>query len=263
VAKGVTLPYLDQGPEGAPAVVLLHGLGDSMRSFEPVLEHLPRSLRAVAPTLRGHGDADRPATGYLPQDHVSDLAALLDAIGIADSVIAGHSSGSQIAQLFALTHPDRVRGLVLIAAPGPRPDPGLAAPMTAAIAALTDPIDDAWLRGFADTTVGAELPAAFSSVVFEEARKVPARVYQALWPGIRDFDIASSLHRITAPALLVWGDQDRVPVATREAQEALLAALPDARLLVYERTGHSPHWQHPRRFAMDLAAFVEEVFAAG
>ena len=57
---GLILPYLDQGPANAPAVVLLHGIADSGHSFEPVMAHLPRTLRILALTQRGHGDASIP-----------------------------------------------------------------------------------------------------------------------------------------------------------------------------------------------------------
>src|SRR5215218_9009180 len=68
LATGVTLPYVEQGdPTGVP-VVLLHGITDSWRSYEPVLPYLPDSIHAFAPTQRGHGDSDRPATGYRFED---------------------------------------------------------------------------------------------------------------------------------------------------------------------------------------------------
>ena len=61
LSTGVTLPYVEQGdPDGVP-VILLHGVTDSWRSFEPVLPHLPPSIHAFALTQRGHGDADRPS----------------------------------------------------------------------------------------------------------------------------------------------------------------------------------------------------------
>ena len=64
LSTGVTLPYVEQGdPAGVP-VLLLHGYTDSWRSFEDTLAHLPDSIHAIALTQRGHGDADRPATGY-------------------------------------------------------------------------------------------------------------------------------------------------------------------------------------------------------
>src|SRR3712207_4230490 len=89
--NGVKLPYVEQGdPSGVP-VVLLHGVTDSWRSFEPVLPHLPASIHAYALTQRGHGDAERPASGYRPQDLAADVAAFMDALGLESAVIVGHS----------------------------------------------------------------------------------------------------------------------------------------------------------------------------
>src|SRR3712207_1329643 len=97
---GVTLPYVEQGdPAGVP-VLLLHGYTDSWRSWEPVLPSLPGSVRAVAPTQRGHGDAGRPASGYGPHDFAADLAAFVDALGLGPAVVAGTSMGSIVAQRF-------------------------------------------------------------------------------------------------------------------------------------------------------------------
>lgn len=63
---GVSIPYVDQGGSDGVTVVLIHGLGDSLRSYEPVQAHLPEGMRTLVPSLRGHGDADRPQRGYTP-----------------------------------------------------------------------------------------------------------------------------------------------------------------------------------------------------
>jgi pimeloyl-ACP methyl ester carboxylesterase len=68
LASGVTLRYVEQGDRSGVSVLLLHGFTDSWRSFELVLPHLPTSIRAVALTQRGHGDADRPAAGCRTRD---------------------------------------------------------------------------------------------------------------------------------------------------------------------------------------------------
>ena len=110
----VTLQYVEQGdPSGVPEV-LLHGVTDSWRSFEPVLPHLPESIHAFALTQRGHGDADRPASGFRPRDFAADLAAFMDALDHGQAVIVGHSMGSYAAQRFAMDHPGRTLGLVLV-----------------------------------------------------------------------------------------------------------------------------------------------------
>ena len=114
LSTGVMLPYVEQGDHAGVPVMLLHGFTDSWRSFEPVLPHLPASIRAFALTQRGHGDADRPATGYLFGDFAADVAAFMDAVGIAQAVIVGTSMGSSVAQRFAIDFPERVLGLVLM-----------------------------------------------------------------------------------------------------------------------------------------------------
>src|SRR5918997_3538222 len=82
LATGVTLPYVEHGdPAGVPTV-MLHGYSDSSRSFELLLPQLPESIHAFALTQRGHGDADKPASGYRPEDYAADVAAFLDAMGV-------------------------------------------------------------------------------------------------------------------------------------------------------------------------------------
>src|SRR5687767_4157033 len=112
--NGIRLPYVEQGdPAGVP-MLLLHGFTDSWRLFEPVLPYLPASIRAFAVTQRGHGDADRPASGYHPQDFAADIAAFMDALQLERAIIVGHCMGSTIAQRFAIAYPERTLGLALL-----------------------------------------------------------------------------------------------------------------------------------------------------
>lgn len=76
--NGVTLRYAEHGKASGIPLLLLPGLGDSWRSFAPVLEFLPDSIRALALTQRGHGDADHPQKGYGFSDFAADLEALLE-----------------------------------------------------------------------------------------------------------------------------------------------------------------------------------------
>jgi non-heme chloroperoxidase len=99
------LEYFEQGdPDGVP-LVLLHGYSDSSYSYELLLAQLPESVHAYALTQRGHGDADRPLTGYSPEDHADDVRAFLDAMEVDAAVVVGHSGGSYSAQRFALDYP--------------------------------------------------------------------------------------------------------------------------------------------------------------
>lgn len=255
--SGLDLQYAEQGhPSGIP-VLFLHGLSDSLHSFQLVLPHLPDSLRAVVLTQRGHGDSARPATGYQYRDFAADVAAFMDALHVKEAVIVGHSLGSTIAQRFAIDHPGRTRGLVLVSSfaslansPAPRE-------LWEVVSQMEDPVDPAFVREFQESTLAQPVPEAFLETVVQESRKLPARVWRAVIEGSMQEDFSGELHNIEAPTLLVWGDQDgMVPQSDQEAQ---LAAVPDARLVVYSGAGHAVHWEEPERFASDLVSFVETI----
>src|SRR5918998_316319 len=73
LASGLTLSFAEQGDPSAPALVLLPGPTDSWLSYEPVLERIPLCIRAIAVSPRGHGDSDKPATGYRVEDFAADV----------------------------------------------------------------------------------------------------------------------------------------------------------------------------------------------
>jgi pimeloyl-ACP methyl ester carboxylesterase len=123
----VKLNIEQMGPtDGAPTVVCIHGgIIDTMASYyftlaAPLAE---AGLRVVMYDLRGHGRSGRPQSGYMLDDFVDDLAALLDEIGVSTPVyLVGNSMGGTIAYSFAARHPTRVAGMVIIESEPPGPD---------------------------------------------------------------------------------------------------------------------------------------------
>ena len=81
-----------------------------------MLAALPHSIRAIAITARGHGDAGKPASGYDAAQMAADVIAVMDALGIERAIVAGHSMGSWTARRVAATYPDRMLGVVLAGA---------------------------------------------------------------------------------------------------------------------------------------------------
>lgn len=254
LATGVTLDHLQQGDPSALPVVLLPGLSDSWRSFEPVLAELPPELRVLAVSQRGHGQSSCPLSGYRPRDYAGDVVAFLDALGIARAVLVGHSSSCVTARLVAAGHPRRTAGLVLIASPLRLQDSPAATEMAAVLDGLDDPVPVAFVREFVNSTVGPGVPPSFLDARVAEGRSVPARVWRETFRGLLEHDDGGSLSRVVAPTLLVWGDAD--DLVTRDDQDVLAAALTSAQLLVYTATGHSPHWEQPSRLAADATAFI-------
>jgi pimeloyl-ACP methyl ester carboxylesterase len=264
VIKSVELPtrarlsYVEQGdPFGVP-VLLLPGLGDSWRSFESVLHHLPESIRAFALTQRGHGDASHPSGGYRFHDFAADLTAFMEALHLEAAVVAAHSASGFFAQRFAIDHPERALGLVFIGCPATlRGHPGVQDAWDSTISKLTDPVDPGFVRETQRSALAQPVPEEFFETLVQEALKVPARVWKAAFEAFLEDDLSGELDKIKAPTLIVWGDRDAI--LSRSDQEALAEAIPGSRLVVYAGAGHSPHWEEPDRFASDLASFIENL----
>jgi pimeloyl-ACP methyl ester carboxylesterase len=249
----VRLHYAEAGaPDGEP-VLFLHGITDSWFSFAPVLPFLPLSLRALALSQRGHGDSERPPSGYTKPDFAADAVAFLDALGVARATVVGHSMGSAVAQHMAALYPERVSRLVLVGSYVTARSEDLLA-LSEEIQALADPVPGAFVRAFQHSTIHRPLPEAFVDAVVAESLKLPARVWQAAMAGTLDYDGARALRRIQAPTLILWGERD--VIFPRAQQDDLLALIPGATLRVYPETGHALHWEQPERFAREVAAFV-------
>ena len=260
LATGARLTYAEQGDPGGTPVLLLHGVTDSWRAFEPVLPHLPASLRAISLTQRGHGDSDKPESGYEIGDFAADAVALLDELGIERAVVVGHSMGAWVAEKVAAGHPERVTALVVAGAIGPVVPGSEVAEFGAELAVLEDPVPREVAHEFQVSTTERPLAASQLDVFVDESLKVPARVWRAAFDGFTRFDVAAALTSIVAPTLAVWGDCDAF--ASRADQDHLLARVPSARLRVYEGTGHAVHWEEPERFAADVAALAARVTEA-
>jgi non-heme chloroperoxidase len=255
---GVRLSYVEQGDRLGVPVLLLPGLGDSWRSFEPVLHHLPPSIRAFALTQRGHGDASHPAEGYRSHDFAADLTSFVDALKLGAAVIAAHSASGFVAQRFAIDHPERTLGLVFIGSPATlRGHSGAREAWDSTISKLTDPVEPGFVREIQESALTQPVPKEFFETLVQEALKVPARVWRDAFEGFLQDDLTGELDKIKAPTVIVWGDRDAI--LPRSDQEVLAGPIPGSRLVVYAGAGHSPHWEEPDRFASDLASFIEDL----
>ena len=258
LSSRMKLPYVEQGdPSGVP-LLLLHGYVDSWHSFDLVLPHLPESIRAIALTQRGHGDASHPATGYRTNDFTADLAAFMDALHLEAAIIAGGSSGGFVARRFAIDHPGRTLGVVLMGSPLTlRDKPGVLELWDSTISKLTDPVDPDFVREFQESTLARPVQQEFLDTIVQESLKAPARVWSATFEGLMEDDSSEELDKIKAPTLIIWGDQDAV--IPRSDQETLAAAIIGSRLVVYRGAGHALYWEEPDHIASDLVGFIEDI----
>lgn len=240
----VELPYAERGDRDGVPVVLLHGYVESWRSFELVLNRLPDWIHAFAPTLRGHPGAEEPESGYALADYNDDVTQFMDAIGVGAAVFVGGSSGGYIAQRLALDHPERVAGLVLSGCPRSlRETP----PILDAVFALEDPVDRDFVREFVASTVSDHVDGPFLERMVDDSCAVPAHVWKAALIGLIEAEPPTETGTIGAPTVVLWGEEDAF--LPRTEQEALVAAIPGARLVTFPGTGHIVHWERPAEVA--------------
>lgn len=113
---GARIAYsLHEAPKAdAPSVLLIHALAMDRSNWDSTVDLLSTSFHVLMPDLRGHGRSEGGDGPFSESRHAADLAAIVEAIGWDKVVVAGCSMGGDVALAFALDHPQRTRGLVLI-----------------------------------------------------------------------------------------------------------------------------------------------------
>jgi len=251
---GVNLQYAEQGSLTGTPVILLHGITDSWHSFESVLPFLPDNIHAFAISQRGHGDSDRPLTGYTPKDFAADIAEFIRMQDLKGAFIVGHSMGGMVAQQFALDYPELTKGVVInSSAASLKDNPGMPE-FYEQVLKLNDPMDKAFMDEFQKATLAKPIDPAYYNLLVAEGMKVPVRVFKAALTGLIEADYTKELKNIKAPVLIMWGTKDGF--FSKDNQQLLVKEIRDVRMLVYEGTGHALHWEEPARFANDLVGFV-------
>jgi pimeloyl-ACP methyl ester carboxylesterase len=268
VGPAPVLHGVGEGGEGAPPVVLLHGITATHGGVVHGSRLLERSgMRVVSYDARGHGDSGpAPAgEGYGYPELVGDLERLLAAeVGPEERfLLAGSSMGAHTAIAYALRRPKRLAGLVVI---GPAyTGEELSPPLAAYWDGLAEALEAGGVDGFVEF-LGREMgtaPAYRDSVLrFSRERMLGHRdlgaVAQALreTPRSRPFGELSELEAVAVPALIVASGDDADPRHPYEVAAAYAAALPQARL-VSEAAGESPLAWQGGRLSREIASFQE------
>ena len=261
--EGMRLDVRDDGPKDAPAIVLVHGFGSSLLTWDAWVPGLARTHRVLRLDVPGSGVSDPDPSGdYRDDRSVALLVALMDRLGLARATIVGNSLGGRIAWTFAVAHPERVDKLVLVSPDG-FASPGFEYGRTPNV-------------GVTMQAMRFVLPKAMVKMSLAPAYADPAaltderldRYYDLLRaPGARPamiarmeqsirFDPVERLKTIRAPTLLLWGEQDHVIPFTNSAD--YLAAIPNARLVALPGVGHLPQEEAPARSLALLSAFLDE-----
>jgi pimeloyl-ACP methyl ester carboxylesterase len=253
----------DSGPRDAQAVVLIHGFGSSLQTWDAWVAILNKGYRVVVLDLPGFGlSAPNPNGDYNIDTDIATVLGVLDQLGIEKASFVGNSLGGKVAWNLAAAHPARVNKLVLISPDGfaqPGIAYGEAPPVPAMMKALQYTLPKFMLKSslepaFADPTklTPAYVTRYYDNMLAPGGRvAMIARMEQGAVP-----DPVPILKTITAPTLVMWGEKDGLIPFANSAD--YMKALPNARLAALPNVGHVPQEEAPDSSAAILKGFLVE-----
>jgi pimeloyl-ACP methyl ester carboxylesterase len=261
--RRVNLVDMGEGPE----VVFVHGLAGSWQNWLENIPHFARSHRAIALDLPGFGHSEMPAEDLTISGYARTLDGVLEALGIERAAVVGNSMGGFVGADLAIAFPHRVDRLVLVAAAVMWNERRRARPLVT-LARVTEA---GAAMAMAQWELAARRPRlramTMSQVVrhprrlppelaYELMRRVgPPEAFAAALEALYSYRLRDRLPEIECPTLVVWGERDQlVPVSQAHTIADLI---PDARVEVFEDTGHVPMLERPTRFN----ALVDEFLA--
>jgi len=265
---GLRLHVRDDGPQdrsraSAPVVIMIHGFGSSLQTWEPWARALEANFRVIRFDLPGSGlSAPDPQGDYTDARTLSVLLALMDRLGVAKASFIGNSIGGRIAWTFAAEHPDRVDKLVLISPDGfasPGFEYGRTPKVPAALGVMRYVLPKSLLRANLKPAYGDPSALTDQTVTRYYDLMLAPGVRQALLSRMKETVLVNPvplLRSIKAPVLLVWGERDgMIPFANAKDY---LQNLPNARLVALPALGHVPQEEAPAKSLAPVMDFLSE-----
>jgi pimeloyl-ACP methyl ester carboxylesterase len=256
-----------------PALLLLHGIGNSCQTWAGVIDRLAETHTVIAPDLLGHGDSDKPRGDYSIAAYANGMRDLLSVLDIEQATVVGHSLGGGIALQFAYQFPEHCQRLALVGSGGLGPElsaglraatlPGAELVLTA-LTGVSGPLRLGFQMLELIGQIGdwrrvrdlAEAGDALLALKNVEARRAFLRTLR----GVVDArgQAVTALDRLyladAIPMLVIWGGRD--PIVPAQHAETVRGLVPSARIEVFAQAGHWPHLDEPDRFTDVLLDFV-------
>ncbi len=274
--------HYETAGRGRTAIVVVHGNFATWRWWRPLLEQPPRGVRIFAPTLRGFGATSSPARARSIEVFARDLHAFVQGLGLDRFHLVGHSLGGAVTMEYALTWPETLQSLSLVA---PAPGDGLETMRSRddAVGTLLRWTDPSWatsrfvllqtlrwqrLAGTNRETIARALAAMMPSAdpvavdidtLLADALAIDEQVVIDTYEALRCWDVRARLPALQVPVRVLAGRRDAlVPL---HSLETLARTLPRGRLDVWSDVGHSPQLEKPAAFVAWLDEVRPRLFA--
>jgi 3-oxoadipate enol-lactonase / 4-carboxymuconolactone decarboxylase len=253
-ANGVRLFYDITGSDDAPPILFSNSLGTSLEMWDEVVRGLAPYYQCIRYDTRGHGRSEVAPSPASIGDLAADAAALLAALGISSAHIAGLSIGGMTAQALAVSHPEKVRTLSLLATTSYLPPASMWEERARQVreggtAVLVDGVMERWFTsGFR-----AASPEKVNRVKVAFL-KTPAEGYAICCGAIRDMDLRGQIGGIRAPTLILAGADD--PATPPSMSEEIKARIPHAELKVLSPAAHLLSVEQPDAVTHNILDFL-------
>jgi 3-oxoadipate enol-lactonase len=258
-ANGVSINYTLEGPVSAPVVTLSHSLATNLSMWDPQIPALAPRYRVLRYDTRGHGGTDAPEGPYSLEQLAEDVRALLHALGIARTHFIGLSLGGFIGQILALKYPQMLHGLVLCdtssrVPPEARPtwDERIKVTRTQGMEPHVEPTIGRWF-----TAPFWEKRPDVVEPVRAMIRATSPRGYIGCCRAIAALDLTDRLHAITAPTLIIVGEDDPgTPVA---ASRTIHEKIRGSELVILKSASHLSNMEQPEAFNRAVTTFLAKL----
>jgi pimeloyl-ACP methyl ester carboxylesterase len=258
VEGDVRLFYRDLGH--GPPVVLLHGWTMTHAVWDRQVQELGDSHRLILPDLRGHGDSDKPLGAYDPDRHAADINALLDHLELPAVTLIGWSFGGTTAIRIASSYGERIAKLALINAAGPKylagpdsPDGHTEETLQGWLVRERDDVAS-WRRYCMAAMPREAYDERFTDWLWIQSMRTPSWAAAPMLEAYARADLRAELNRIQAPTLILHGVHD--VFCAPEGARRLAGGIPDAELIEFADSGHSPQWEESGKFTNALRRFL-------
>ena len=263
--RGMQVHVRDEGPRDDPVpIVLLHGTGASLHTWEGWTRVLERDRRVIRFDLPGFGlTGPSPDGVYSIESYVDTVLAVADTLGVQRFVVAGNSLGGYVAWATAVLHPQRVDRLILVDAAG-YPYQSQSVPLAFRIART--PLLNVLMRNVLPRGVVASSLRDVYGDPFKVTPELVDRYFElatregnraalvARFDQTKPGSLAERVREIQVATLIVWGGKDRlIPL---ELGERFARDIHGSRLVVFDALGHVPHEEDPARTVAAVLPFI-------
>lgn len=264
---GMRVHLCDEGPSNtALPLILIHGTSASLHTWDGWTDGLAGERRVVRFDLPAFGlTGPAPDSDYTAHRYGRFVIQMMDRLSIPRAVLAGNSLGGNVALEAAFAAPDRVAGLILVDSAGYPFEPesipiGFRLAQMPALAPLMNRllprsmIESSLHNVYGDPSlVSTELVDRYYELTLRKGNRA-ALAERFSQMQVRD-DVRDLVKALTIPALIIWGDQDRlIPL---HVGEAMASDFPDSELVRFSHLGHVPHEESPAETLAAVKSFLE------